>query len=307
MKLYTIIMLLVISSVMYAEEYRINICTGADAPFFKELINFIGSVFKHNKNNLGDLWVYDLGLNQEQIQWLNNVEHVQVRKIEPINPYITFPIQTTLSGKRVPGAYSFKAAALKDMSDYHDHFFWIDAGTTFLGSLNPLYELALEQGYFFHNGSDWCIARHATERLKERFNLKAHDKAWILAPSTHGLEAGFMGITRAVYDSFVMPLYNYAHDISYFLDDGTCPGGFGNARHDQSLFSIVALSNNFFIYHHFEHPEQAWSVTYNSTSRLVHIACIPSAIGKETIAYCSRRDIPHFDHYSAYITFKGNK
>ena len=33
-------------------------------------------------------------------------------------------------------------------------------------------------------------------------------------------------------------MYELAKDITFFEDDGSCPKGFGWARHDQTLFSV---------------------------------------------------------------------
>ena len=55
-----------------------------------------------------------------------------------------------------------------------------------------------------------------------------------------GISGGFMGLTRDVAQDFLLPIYELAHDMRHFVDDGTAPGGFGAGRHDQVLFSVQA-------------------------------------------------------------------
>ena len=77
-------------------------------------------------------------------------------------------------------------------------------------------------------------------KVIQTFNLRSEQLRWILNEETEGIAGGFMGLTREVAQNFLMPVYECAHDLKHFVDDGTTPHGFGTARHDQVLFSIQA-------------------------------------------------------------------
>jgi len=88
----------------------------------------------------------------------------------------------------------------------------------------------------------------ATNYVIDKFNLHSDDRKWILNEKTLGLSAGFQGLTRKIYNPYVMPMYNLSKDIRNFMDDGSSPEGFVLARHDQTLFSIQAALLGFNVF-----------------------------------------------------------
>jgi hypothetical protein len=87
-----------------------------------------------------------------------------------------------------------------------------------------------------------------TNYVIEKFNLKSNDRKWILDDTTLGMSAGLQGLTRKVYNSYVIPIYNLSKDIRNFMDDGSTPEGLVLARHDQTLFSIQAALLGFNVF-----------------------------------------------------------
>ena len=237
----------------------IYICTACDEHYYPCLINLIGSLHKHNFNDIAQIAVFDLGLTIQQIHQLETIDKLEVYSLEQTHPDILKRFNTRLWGKAVPGWYAWKAVALKQAFDLFPEdsaIFWIDAGTTILNDLSALFLYTQEHGYFFHNGSSWPLNKETTEFVKKSLNLYSSERAWLLDNGTIGLEAGFMGITKEVYRTFILPMYELTKDLRYFADDGTCPGGFGNSRHDLSLFSIHALLNGYTIFHHFNESQR---------------------------------------------------
>lgn len=54
------------------------------------------------------------------------------------------------------------------------------------------------------------------------------------------ISAGIQGVSRALYDSYILPVYTLASEIKNFEDNGTAAWGYGFARHDQTLFTFFA-------------------------------------------------------------------
>lgn len=271
----------------------IYICTAADEHYFPCLINLIGSLHKHNFNDITQIAVFDVGLTDNQKKELTVIEHLQVYQLEKANPDILTRFNTRSWGKPVPGWYSWKPVAFKQIFDIfpQDNMIaiWIDAGTTILQPLTILFDYIAENGYFFHNGSHWKMQQQTTEFVINSLDLKNQARSWILGQ--YGLESGFMGVTKQVYEDFILPAYELSKDIRYFADDGTCPGGFGNYRHDQTIFSICALLHDLHIYHHFAQPKNNLNLVIKGDKHHFHIACNPEDCTSETYVYCARFDV----------------
>lgn len=288
------------------QKKSVYICTAADENYFICLINLIGSLHKNNFNEIEQIAVFNLGLNQQQLDYLSSVDRLAIYSIEQTHPDLLKRFNTRTWGKSVPGWYAWKAVILKQAFDLFDQdsvIFWIDAGTTIYKDLSSLFAHTQEQGYFFHNGSSWPLHKETTQFVKNAFNLFSDERKWMLADNQQGLEAGFMGVTSKVYDTFVKPMYELSKDIRYFADDGSCPGGFGNSRHDISLFSIHAFLNGYRIFHHFEKPKELFYLELADKKIPFHIACVPEDRIPETHIYCARFDVnPH--EFAPFIHFK---
>lgn len=284
----------------------VYICTASDEQYFPCLVNLIGSLHQHNFDEIKQIAVFNLGLNQQQLEYLATIEKLAVYSIEQTHPDLLKRFNTRTWGKPVPGWYAWKPVILKQAFDLFGHeatIFWIDAGTTIYRKLGDLFAYTQEHGYFFHNGSPWPLNKETTQFVKNAFNLTSEQNCWMLDDSCQGLEAGFMGVTNKVYDTFVLPMYELTKDLRYFADDGTCPGGFGNSRHDISLFSIHAFMHGYTIFHHFEHPTDLMYLEVAGTKIPFHIACNPEDRTDQTHIYCARFDV-NPSAYASFIHFK---
>lgn len=265
--------------------------TAANAGYFDALLNLLGGIHKHNFDQLGEIAVFDLGLTQEQRTTLKKIQKVQLYDVERVHEDILRPFNTRTWGKPVPGWYAWKPVIIKQALDMFPTILYIDAGTTVYKPLDDLFAHIKQHGYFLHNGSPWHLAKETTQHVINAFDLHSPEKKWLLEPHICGLEAGFMGLTRNVYDSFVKPMYELAkYHFDYFADDGTAPGGLGNSRHDLTLFSIYALLNGMHIYHHFEKPRDDMFLETKKGRVPFHIACNPEDRTNHTHIYASRLD-----------------
>jgi len=274
------------------DENKFYFVTAANAGYFDALINMIGSLHATNYERIGQIAVFDLGMTEDQRNTLSKIEKLSIHAVDIVNPDLLKPFNTRAWGKPVPGWYAWKPVIIKQALDMFPCVLYIDAGTTVYRPLDDLFDHIKKHGYFLHNGCSWHVARMTTDYVKSRFDLYNDARKWVLGESVYGLEAGFMGLTARVYEKFVMPMYQLAkHDLRAFVDDGTCVGGFGNSRHDLTLFSLCALLNNMHIYHHFEKPLQDMMLDTFQGQKPFHIACNPWDRTERTHIYASRFDV----------------
>jgi hypothetical protein len=228
---------------VFAEQYdpeKKYFATCSDSNYFSRLCNLIGSIHHVHSNDLGAIAVFDLGLEPIQIQQLNSMLGVKVYQIEMTNPYIlTYLRKGSKEPEMVRGLYSFKPVVIKQALDLFPCVLYLDAGCLVFRPLDDLFKYIQQNSYFLVSCGH-SIRFMATTYVIDQFNLHSNDRKWILNERTLGISAGFQGLTREVYNSYVLPIYNLTKDIRNFMDDGSSPEGFVFTRHDQTLFSIQA-------------------------------------------------------------------
>jgi hypothetical protein len=84
-------------------------------------------------------------------------------------------------------------------------------------------------------------------------------------------------------------MYELSKDIKYFIDEGTTPYGY-TGRHDQTLFSIYARLNNFFIF-------PSWNGVYELDGKQIPFSIAP---GSDPRVIGNADIIIHGDHQSRY-------
>lgn len=279
-------------------------CTVANSRFFRPLINLIGSLHKHHYDDIGEILVFDLGLNKRQIAYLSNIKKVKVYPIEKTNPEMFKDFMTRFYGKPVPGWYSWKPVVIKQALDIYSEILYIDAGTTVLKRIDPIFEHIRSEGYFFHNGCSIPIRNQMTQYVIKKFDLESENRRWILDAQPRGLEAGFMGFTRSIYDSVVLPMYRLTFDIRNFQDDGSAVLGFGMARYEQTLFSIFAFLNNLYIHQHSEFDP---FFLINTPCGKVKFGILYVGLQKESensVHICCSREQINYAYYKRFVKFK---
>jgi len=214
-------------------------CTSADSDYFPYTINLINSLHKHCFDRIGQIAVFDLGFTQEQIEELWSIEKVSVQKLELTHPDQLKHFKTNKYNKKVRGWYAWKPVAMKQGLELFPYFLYLDSGLMILRSVDELFEHIWKHGYLLA-GCGHSIRWMTPQHVVKAFQLSDPERNWILDESTEGCAGGFMGLSREIFDTFIWPIYSLSHDLSYFVDDGTTPNGFGTARHDQVLFSILA-------------------------------------------------------------------
>jgi hypothetical protein len=233
---YILILTLWVGGALFAEP-KLNFATATDSEHYTWTLNLIGSIHHFHDEQLGEIAIFDLGLTPEQRQKLNTLSAATVYDVEKTNPVIFEKFKVDGKGKIARGWYSWKPVAIKQALEKFDDFFYIDSGIELHKPMDLLFAHLRENGHFFVDCGH-SVGRMTIQPLVQKFGLNEADKRWVL--DQEGLSAGFQGLTRPLYTTYALPLYKLSSEIANFQDDGSCPKGFGWARHDQTLFSIQA-------------------------------------------------------------------
>jgi len=241
---FSLSILMTVSAIFSCEKVADNdiayFATSADSNHFSLVVNLIGSIHKFHNKDLGAIAVFNLGFTPQQVHYLNSIEKVTVYEVERTNPQILdYLPRYKGSGSQVRGLYTWKPVALKQALDMFPYVQYLDSGMVLLKPFTNIFKHIQQHGYFFVDCGH-SIAWMTNKYLINKFDLDTPEKKWILDPNTWGLSGGFQGLTRDMYESYVLPMYEFSKDLRNFVDDGTAPKGYGTGRHDQSLFSIWA-------------------------------------------------------------------
>ena len=186
-------------------------CTGADEKHYPLLLNMIGSIHKYNFYDTVEIRVYDLGLNERQKQELKNLKKVNIYQVEQTNSEILKDVQTSPT-RFVKGLFSWKPVLIKDSLDHCPYVLYLDAGTEIRKPLNSLFKHIIQNKYLFFDCGH-SIRWMSTDYNIQSLYLQSKENSWILKDDTFGVDAGFMGLSREVYDEFVLPMYELSKNL----------------------------------------------------------------------------------------------
>ena len=265
-------------------------CTATDEKHYPLLLNMIGSIYKFNFYDVVEIRVYDIGLNEIQKTELNNIKKVKVCEIEKTNPDILQNIETGIN-RKVKGLFSWKPVLIKDSLDHQPYTLYLDAGTTTLKPLNDLFKHINQNDYLLFDCGH-SIKWMTTKYLIDKLDLESENNKFLLDENTFGIDAGFMGISKNLYKDFVLPMYEYSKDIKNFIDDGTCPNGWGTGRHDQTLFSILARQLGLDLIYH-DNKENLCYLILDENKVDFHITHTKQWITDKTTIFRSRWNIDY--------------
>lgn len=276
-------------------------CTAADTAHYPALVNLIGSIYKHNKEKIKGIAIFNLGLTNKEVSELKKIDKVQLLEVEKIHPLITTPLHSD-NNRWVRGLFSWKAVVIKQALEIFPYVLYLDAGTTILRPLDSLFNHILHHGYFITDcghSIKWMTTKYITNKLK----LNLPENSWVLEDSVLGIDAGFIGLTRKLNDTFVDPLYELSKEIQNFVDDGTCPDGWGTARHDQTLFSIITRQLDLTVLNHDREVEEC-ILTYDEYKIPFHITHASHKVREDTYVFRSRRNVDMINHYISFLVRK---
>lgn len=215
-------------------------CTVADEKHYQMVINLIGSIHAVDFENLQEIAVFDLGFTEKQKNTLSRMKKVRVCQVEKTHPDILKYFKSSDGGRMIRGWFAWKPVIIKQAADMYPYFLYMDAGTTVLRPLNDLFDYIQENGSFLMSIAPHTIEERITKPVIEKVVLQQskEDQELVMSPNTFMIDAGLQGFSSAVYQNYIMPVYNLTYDLSLFADDGSAKLGFGAGRHDQTIFSM---------------------------------------------------------------------
>ncbi|MCE5316939.1 MAG: hypothetical protein LLG04_06200 [Parachlamydia sp.] len=220
--------------------------TVADEKHFLLVRNLIASIHQVDFDFLDEIVVFDIGLSHEQRKELGRMQKVSVYDIELTHPDLLTYFVTNPWNKQVRGWFAWKPVVLKQSLEMFPYLLYLDAGTLVLTSPCDLFKHIKQNGYFLLNVNHNIVDR-LTNPLRDKLipTLAPEQLHLVLHPDTWMVAGGIQGLSQAVYDDYIYPIYLLSYDLTLFADDGSAKLGFGEARHDQTIFSIFARVLNF--------------------------------------------------------------
>jgi predicted O-methyltransferase YrrM len=223
------------------------VASASSASHFPQLVNLIGSLHRHCLAKLWKIVVYDIGLHDEQVAYLNNLALVKVKKVPLFNPHGM-------------AWWNWKLWLLKDCAEQETTgpYMYFDAGTEVERDLTPLFETIQRQGYLLwhaggHLNRDWTTAAI----YKQLDMTKDEDDSLQLMATVQGYAA--RGIDRI---SLVDAAYSLGMDERLLRPSVDCP----NNRHDQSLLSLLIKTQDKIL--NDPHLDIAWEYADHESSSI---------------------------------------
>jgi hypothetical protein len=197
------------------------IITATNSPYFESLLTLISSIHKYGFEITDKIIIYNLGLDESEINILNGLEKVEIRYFteSEINLHPEF-----LNGK----SHVYKTFCLKDASRKFENVLWMDSGICFINNFDIMFEKINSDEIFVVGDSH--LNRTYTHDDCIRIMRATEDEL-----NSNQLSTGMFGFKSG-------GKYQEMIDIAaaYSLVPNCCNGDYQNHRHDQSILSILA-------------------------------------------------------------------
>jgi hypothetical protein len=304
---FYIISLMTNSSMKYPED-KMYFCTAADSRFYEHVQNLIGSIHRVHFNETQEIAVFDLGFTPEQRAHINSIAKVNVYDVEKTHPDLLKEMESR-PGKIARGLWAWKPVCIKQALDKFPFVLYLDAGTTIISSIEPIFEYIKETGAFLtecgHN-----VNSMTTQPVIKHFNLTDPKYAYIMDEMTPGADAGLIGVSHKYYKDFIYPLYKLSANLALFEDDGTAAGGPGMGRQDQTLMNIYAhmlkipiIKKDFNMSP--DNKEHVYGhILVKGKDIPVHITEVPRQVHQQTCIFRSRSFMPWLNQFKSLVQFK---
>jgi len=200
--------------------YNNILVTATNSPYYESLLTLISGVHKYSVDIVDKIFVYNLGLDVNEIKTLNSLKNVEV---------LEFPENSTeLHPKFMePKSYVYKIYCMYNSSKLGKNVLWMDSGASPLKSINVIYDKISEDDIFLvgdiHTNRDYTHTdcRQCLSASEDELNGK---QLW----------AGLVGYKS---NGKYQHIFDEAYKLS--LIPGCLDGNQENHRHDQSILSVL--------------------------------------------------------------------
>ena len=203
------------------------IVTGADTVYFQALKNFAGSLKYWGPQY--PLVVYNLGMTNEELDKVRSWSNLLALKW-PNGIPSTYPDHVRDNLKN----YAWKPIVINETVHEYKSIFWLDAGATFVGPIEPIEHIVRQHGIFLVKGQDESMKRLSHPGTYEWFGY--NKTTFEGGPHYAGNTQGHLFPSRYI-DTVVIP-----NAICALNESCVSPPGsrLRNHRYDQTTLSILA-------------------------------------------------------------------
>ena len=203
------------------KTYKNIVVTTANSPYYISLLTLINGIHLYGDDCVEQIYVYDLGLDSDEIQTLNRLKNVTI---------INYPKEIIEGHSKFlePKSHVYKLFCLEDSVKYGENIFWLDAGATPINQMCGIFDKIESDDIFL------VVDVHLTKtythsdcvRIMSATDEELNDKI---------LSSGIIGFkTNGKYKKMIKDSFNYS------MIEGCVDGDQENHRHDQSVLSILA-------------------------------------------------------------------
>jgi hypothetical protein len=196
------------------------IITASNNLYFESLKTLIASIHRTSYSVIDKIFVYNLGLDISEINYVNSIEKCEVLDLKSlINP---LPFDDYL----LPKGHAYKCFCLQHQKG-DDNILWLDAGVIALKSVKPIFEIIQNEDIF--TVGDSHLNKNFTKPLCSEI-MKATESEL----NDVQLSSGIIGYKL---NGKFQHLFDDAYEYSKI--EGCVIGDEYNHRHDQSVYSIL--------------------------------------------------------------------
>lgn len=204
------------------------VVSGADSFYFRALQNFAVSLYYWSPSR--KLVVYNLGMQSDEVAQVESWPNVLEVQWKETGIPKTYPPHVRKNVKN----YAWKSLIINETVHKYKSIFWLDAGASFVGPIDPVEECLHRNGLFLVKGQDAHMGQ-----LSHPGTYKWHGKnktTYETGPHFAGGIQGHVYPSRYI-DSIVIPNAKCALDVDCISPKGAY---LVNHRYDQTSLSILA-------------------------------------------------------------------
>jgi lipopolysaccharide biosynthesis glycosyltransferase len=197
------------------------VITAANNVYYETLVTLVASIHRTSYDVVDKIYVYDLGLDQSEIDRINSFDKCEVLDLP--NLLGELPFEDYLK----PKGHAYKCFCLYDSKKLGDNILWLDAGVMVLQSLSVMFDTIENEGIFCVGDShlNKNFTRPECVKIMEATESEMNDVQ---------LSSGIIG-----YKTNGKHVHIFDEAFEYSKIEGCVVGDDNNHRHDQSVYSIL--------------------------------------------------------------------
>ena len=213
------------------------ICTACNDKYFDGCLTLIASIHRNLWEEVDEIFVYNLGLNENNIEILGKIQKVKLIYFKDLHQDLVNEFKLNTEDYIInPKMFSWKPVCILNSLFYSEYVIYIDSGAVFLENSKELFKMIENLDILmvgdYHLNYEWTHPKCA-EILDAQPSELNDSQIWA---GMQGYKKGGKYIEflkKVVYFSQIKECVHGKHSFKYG------PGIKGH-RHDQSIFSILS-------------------------------------------------------------------